>query len=86
MQDQHFSVSLAEMVDMISRHKGFLVGMLVLSFSARIAGLGWSGLVEDVVQIFDYLFVAAGLSHVLADTVDIVGNLFVYQNLRGGTP
>lgn len=86
MQDQHFSVSFAEMVDMISRHKGFLAGMLVLSFFARIAGLGWSGLVEDVVQIFDYLLVAAGLSHVLADSVDIVSDLFVCQDHRGCTP
>ena len=42
--------------------------------------MGWSGLVEDVVQILNYLLVAAGLSHILADHVDIVGDMFVCQN------
>ena len=48
--------------------------------------LGWSGVVEDVVQILDYLLVAAGLSHVLANSVDIVSDLFVCQDHRGCTP
>ena len=37
-----------------------------------------------MVQISDYLLVDAGLSHVLADPVDIVGDLFVCKNHRGG--